>query len=305
MEIKFLKYFIEIAKWQSMRKAAANLYVTQPNLTRAMQSLEDEIGAPLFIRSNRGVKLTTIGESLFYYAQSIVKQLDEIESLKYTSRQQMPHKLSISFGNLFLSDDILLYYYQQIQTNHANITILETSTEEVLNNISTLKSEIGFVTVNDLQLPALKKILELKDLELHEISEGPLYVHVGRQSPLFGREYIHARHLLPHTYISLPEDFFSNLNQLLDLDGIRIMDFTKTLKINNYHAIINMVKRTDAFIFGNQWQREELQKGQICSILLEKCSVRKKLLWIKRKKEILSFQAESFVNLITSEYGSD
>lgn len=65
MEIKFLKYFIEIAKWQSMRKAAASLYVTQPNLTRAIQSLEDEIGTPLFIRSNRGVKLTTIGESLF------------------------------------------------------------------------------------------------------------------------------------------------------------------------------------------------------------------------------------------------
>lgn len=204
-----------------------------------------------------------------------------------------------------MSDEILLYYYQQIQTNHANIIILETSTEEVLNNIATLKSEIGFVTVNDLQLPALKKILELKDLELHEISEGPLYVHVGCQNPLFGRECIHARELLPHTYISLPEDFFSNLNQLLNLDGIRIIDFSKSLKINNYHAIINMVKRTDAFILGNQWQMEELQKGQICSILLEKCSVRKKLFWIKRKKEILSHQAESFLNLIIAYYGSD
>ena len=40
MEIKDIKYFVEIAEQKSMRKAAANLYVSQPNLTRAVQSLE-------------------------------------------------------------------------------------------------------------------------------------------------------------------------------------------------------------------------------------------------------------------------
>ena len=45
-----------------------------------------------------------------------------------------------------------------------------------------------------------------------------------------------------------------------------MMDFNRTITINNYHAIINMVKRTDAFILGNQWQRVELEKGNICSI---------------------------------------
>ena len=66
MELKFLKYFVEIAEQKSMRKAADRLYVTQPNLTRAMQSLEDEMGTKLFVRTNHGVTLTTIGESLYF-----------------------------------------------------------------------------------------------------------------------------------------------------------------------------------------------------------------------------------------------
>ena len=54
MELKHLKYFVEIAEQKSMRKAADRLYVTQPNLTRAMQNLEDEMGTRLLVRSNHG-----------------------------------------------------------------------------------------------------------------------------------------------------------------------------------------------------------------------------------------------------------
>ena len=61
MEIKDLKYFVEIAEQKSMRKAAASLYVSQPNLTRAIQSLEHEFGSALLNRTNKGVEMTTFG----------------------------------------------------------------------------------------------------------------------------------------------------------------------------------------------------------------------------------------------------
>ena len=303
MELKFLKYFMEIAEQKSMRKAAERLYVTQPNLTRAMQSLEEEMGTKLFLRSNHGVSLTTTGESLYFYAQSIVSQLDEIESLKLKDKEYDQNKLALSVGRIVLKDEIMLDFYRKMQTRHANISIHETSTEEVLEHVAGLESEIGILAVNSAQYAVLKKIAEIKGLELNDIADSPLYVHVGEQNPFYGQEKVNPRDLLPHTYVHLPADYFSNLNQLITVGDIRLSDFNKTIVINNYHAIVNMIKRTDSFIFGGKWQIEELRKGHIASLLLEPCSIRKKLLWIKRKKEILSAQAEEFLEIIEANYG--
>ena len=65
---------------------------------------------------------------------------------------------------------------------------------------------------------------------------------------------------------------------------------------------INMVKRTDAFIFGNQWQRDELEKGNICSIRLRNCNIRRKLIWMKCRRTTLTERSEGFLNLILKCY---
>lgn len=303
MELKYLQYFVEIAEQKSMRKAAVALYVTQPNLTRAIQNLEEEMGEQLLIRSNHGVSLTTMGESLYYYAQSVISQLHEIESLKRKDREYMQNKLELSIGNIILKDEIMLRFHDNMQTRHANISIYETSVERVLEHVANLESEIGIIVINTRQLPTVKKILDIKGLAASEISSSPLYAHVGEQNPLYGRESIKPEELLPYGYIHLPADYFASINQMVSLGSIRLMDFKKTIVINNYHAIVNMVKRTDSFIFGSKWQIEELRKGHIGSCRLEDCEITKKLLWLKRKKEILSEQAEEFLEIIMENYG--
>lgn len=304
MELKFLKYFVEIAEQKSMRKAADRLYVTQPNLTRAMQSLEDEMGTKLFVRSNHGVTLTTIGESLYFYAHSVISQMNEIESLKMKDKEFEQNKMAVSVGNIVLKDEIMLHFYQNLQTRHANISIHETSVERVLEHVAGLTSEVGIVVVNTKQLAMLKKICDIKELELHEIASSPYYVHVGTQNPFYQASHMDPKDLLPFTYVHLPADYFANINQLISLGEIRLSDFEKTIVINNYHGIVNLIKRTDAFIFGGKWQIEELGKGHIASILLDYCEdMEKKLLWVKRKKEILSKQAEEFLEIIQDNYG--
>lgn len=303
MELKYLKYFVEIAEQRSMRKAADSLYVTQPNLTRAMQNLEDEMGEKLLIRSNHGVSLTTTGESLYYYAQSVLNQMRDIEALKRKDKEFMQNKLAVSVGDIILKDEIMLNFYENLQTRHANISIYETSIERVLRNVSELEAEIGIISVNTKQCSALSKILGIKDLEAHEIASSPLYVHVGEANPLYGQRTVEPRELLTHTYIHLPYDYFTSINTMITLGDIRVMDFEQTIVINNYHAIVNMIKRTDAFIFGGKWQVDELKKGHIDSLLVRDSEVEKKLLWVKRKKEMLSAQAQDFLDIITENYG--
>lgn len=61
MQLQQLYYFREVAEQGSINKAAGTLMVTQPNLSRSIQKLEEELGLKLLVRSNKGIQLTEEG----------------------------------------------------------------------------------------------------------------------------------------------------------------------------------------------------------------------------------------------------
>ncbi|MDE7213854.1 MAG: LysR family transcriptional regulator [Anaeroplasmataceae bacterium] len=80
MELRELKYFIAVAKEESISKAAEALFITQPNLSRQMQNLEKEIGQPLFIRGSRKITLTDAGRLLYKRAEEIMELYNKTEN---------------------------------------------------------------------------------------------------------------------------------------------------------------------------------------------------------------------------------
>ena len=76
MNINRLKYFIVTAEERSISRAAERLHITQPPLTRHIQSLEEELGVPLFNRTRSGVELTEAGKAVLSHARSIRTQVD-------------------------------------------------------------------------------------------------------------------------------------------------------------------------------------------------------------------------------------
>lgn len=77
MDIRVLRYFIQIARDESMTKAARNLHVSQPALSRQMKDLEKELNTRLFIRTNYAVRLTEEGNRLRLRAEDIVAMTDQ------------------------------------------------------------------------------------------------------------------------------------------------------------------------------------------------------------------------------------
>ena len=83
MELRVLKYFIAVAREESMTRAADILHVTQPTLSKQIKDLEDEIGKKLCNRTNYAIKLTAEGEILYKRALDIVNLAnDTVEELK-------------------------------------------------------------------------------------------------------------------------------------------------------------------------------------------------------------------------------
>lgn len=76
MELRSLRYFLEVAREQSMSRAAERLYVTQPTISRQLAELERELGAKLFERTNYGVQLTPAGMLLRERAEDIIALAD-------------------------------------------------------------------------------------------------------------------------------------------------------------------------------------------------------------------------------------
>ena len=79
MEIRTLRYFLAIAREENMTRAAENLHVTQPTLSKQMRSLEEELGKKLFTRHSFNIKLTEEGLLLRDRAEDLVAMADKIE----------------------------------------------------------------------------------------------------------------------------------------------------------------------------------------------------------------------------------
>ena len=80
MEIRTLRYFLAVAREENMTRAAELLHVTQPTLSRAMHTLEEELGKKLFIRHSFRISLTEEGVLLRDRAEDLVSLADKIET---------------------------------------------------------------------------------------------------------------------------------------------------------------------------------------------------------------------------------
>ncbi len=97
--------FYYVAKYGSFTKAANALFLNQPNLTRTIKALEEKLGCALFLRSNKGVKLTPAGETLYEHVSAAFEHFSAAE-------EEISMNKSLTNGVISIgASDIALYLY--------------------------------------------------------------------------------------------------------------------------------------------------------------------------------------------------
>lgn len=101
-----LKYFYEIARVGSLKKASEKVFISQPSLTKSLKILEDVVGSTLFIRLPRGMQLTKEGELLFNFCHKLFASITDME--QKLSYPDDPMAGSIRIGTY---DSIAVYFW--------------------------------------------------------------------------------------------------------------------------------------------------------------------------------------------------
>jgi DNA-binding transcriptional LysR family regulator len=80
MELRALRYFVEVVRQQSFTVAAEQMFVTQPTISKMVKSLEDEIGSPLLLRDGRQMVLTDAGRIVYQRGQDVLAAYAQLQA---------------------------------------------------------------------------------------------------------------------------------------------------------------------------------------------------------------------------------
>lgn len=120
MELRELKYFLAIAREQSISKAADYLYITQPSLSRQMQNLEKELGKQLFVRGNKKITLTETGVLLRKRAEELLELYEKTTAELSAPQDSIDGEVFIGGGESYAIDTIAKVA-KQLQSEQPNI----------------------------------------------------------------------------------------------------------------------------------------------------------------------------------------
>ncbi len=180
MDIRELKYFVEIAKECNLTKAATNLYVSQPALSKTIKKLEQELDITLFEKCGSKMILTDCGETLFHHAQSLLLTFDDmVQSVVDTKNLKKGH---VTLGTTSLIDFL---YFSQIHLEFkkkypgVDIYTVEEGTEAISAGLIRGEIDMGLV---------------IQPVESEHLTEIPISHHdeivavIPQENPLAAQE---------------------------------------------------------------------------------------------------------------------
>jgi DNA-binding transcriptional LysR family regulator len=146
MELRYLRYFVVVAKELNLSRAAMRLHISQSHLTRIVAQLEAELGVKLLWRTTRQMLLTQAGEALLQEAQEILCKSERLVEVVQAAARQQAGRISVAMTEMALHSlvpTVLSAFrnrYPQVEIN-----TIEACTEEQVELLHTSKVDIGFL----------------------------------------------------------------------------------------------------------------------------------------------------------------
>jgi DNA-binding transcriptional LysR family regulator len=187
LTLQQLYYFIEVAAEGSITAAAEILFVAQPTMSAAMKDLETRMGRSLLLRSARGVSLTTDGTEFLGYARQVVEQVALLEQ-RYLGRPPLRRLLGVSTQHYSFAVDAFVQMVKGTEASEYEFSLRETRTWDIIEDVRTLRSELGILYRNDFNRNVIDKLLRDSGLIFRPLFFAEPHIFISRKNPLASRD---------------------------------------------------------------------------------------------------------------------
>lgn len=204
MTLQQLKYAVTAAECGTISAAAEKLFISQPSLTAAIRELESEMGVTIFSRTNRGVIVSREGEEFLGYARQILSQAQLLQE-RFSGREQGEKRFAVSSQHFNFTVLAFSRLVQNFRGPRYSFHFRETTTYEVLEDVSQLRSEVGILALNEDNERFLRRMFGKLGLEFTELKRVQAELFVSAEHPLAGRRFVTVEDVSPYPCITFEQ----------------------------------------------------------------------------------------------------
>ena len=273
MTLMQLKYAIAVAEENSFNEAARHLYISQPSLSVAIRSLEQELGFEIFLRSKSGVSLTAKGAEFLGYARSVMDQYELLDA-KFISQKNVKKKFSVSLQHYTFAVNAFIELVRQYGMDEYEFEIFETKTHEVIDNVRNQKSEIGILYVNDFNRKVLMKIFSEYRLQFTALFDCNVYVYLWKGHPLARQESITMEELEEYPCLGFSQGDYNSL--YFSEEVLSDYRYKRFIRANDRATLLNLMVGLNGYTLcsgiicedlnGSEYRAVRLRSDEIMTI---------------------------------------
>ena len=253
MQIKQLEYLVKIVENGSISKAAEQLYITQPNLTKAVSSLEKEYGIRLFNRKARGVELRAEGKEFMRYARKVIAAADALDSNFLMQKKEARAELFLAAHQFDFIYDCLLKTYEAFSDHRIHFSLIETDRSDVVQQVLDGNADIGFFVRNDADAKSMIWHKEAGRLEFQVLDQGNYYICVGPKSKFYEHESVRYGEVKDCMQIALDMEESAKQDLYFDNELLRDGIQEQMIFFNTVSGCEHFLLNSDAVLFASKW----------------------------------------------------
>lgn len=266
MTLQQLKYIIEIVNCGSINTAAQKLFISQPSLSSAVKSLEQELGIEIFIRNNRGVSLSSDGQDFLSYARQIIEQTSLLEK-RYLNKKTARRLLAVSTQHYAFSVNAFVNLIQDYAQDEYEFILRETKTHEIIDDVKNMRSEIGVIYLSAFNEQVMTKILHDNELIFFKLFTTKPYVFISSTHPLALKKSISFADLEPYPCLSFEQGTHNSFYFSEEIHST--ISHQKNIQVSDRATLFNLVIGLNGYTISTGVLSEDLNGSNIISLPLE------------------------------------
>ncbi|MBP5276830.1 MAG: LysR family transcriptional regulator [Lachnospiraceae bacterium] len=259
MNITQIKYVLETSGASSMREAASRLFISQPALSLSIRELEDELGILIFDRTNKGISLTDEGREFVTYAKKVIGLYTILED-RYLTNNVDKERFSVSTQHFNFAIKAFTNVVKSINPDKYLFSIHETKTKEVLEDVRTMKSEVGIVSFSGANESLFKKLLKEYFLDFTPLMRRETYAYVWKDHEFAGRSEISLEELKDYPCVTFNQS--EEGNYYLTEEALADYEYNKMIKSDDRATTMEIIADLGGYAIGTgllSWKDATLQ----------------------------------------------